>query len=232
MRPITAYPASLALVGLLIVHPGEAATSGYVGLGMGQMGVDFSLFVQRVDTKWRYEDGVRTGRLDMIGVQWSEPLAPWLAGGLSLGYLEVTRADDTLLAGRELGGYFAGVQLVATVLERGPFRLTADVDYRYHDADDRTGDRRIEMQWHSAGAGLGLRTRIAPGLALNTRARYGLVDGEQLVSGEQSGTHTFEDERAHTYVFGLEAAVQGGTIAVDWREGQSEGIGLYFRRAF
>lgn len=223
---------SLTVLALLAVSPANAADYGHLGVGTGPLGVDFSLLVERTDTQWRSAGGVQDTRRDLIGVQWVEPLAPRLAGGLSLGYIAVTQPGEPLLAGRELGGYFIGVNLIGALLQGRGFTVTGEADYRYHNADQQDEDQRLEMQWHEAGAGLGLRAQLAPGLTAYTGVRYGFMDGELLASGTLDQTRTFEDDRRETYVLGLEAAVQDGRVAVAWRSGQIEGISLFFRRGF
>lgn len=222
---------AVSLLAIVMAHP-AAVANGQPGVGMGPFGVDFSLFVERADSDWRFSDADRETRRDMIGVRWAEPLAPGLAGGVSLGYIGLTQAGDPLLAGRELGGYFVGINLFGALLQGRRITLTGEVDYTYHEVDDRDEAQRVEMQWHAAGVGLGARAPLGPGLALLAGARYGLIDGELLASGSLDDTRTFEEQRRETYLLGLEAAVQDGRVAVSWRGGQSRGFGLSFQRRF
>jgi hypothetical protein len=151
--------------------------------------------------------------------------------GLRGGYLELTSADDPVLAGIDPHGGYLGVTAAGTLWQAGRFRVIAQGEFGYNytwreDATDKTALRWTEGSLRLAGS-----FRAGP-VELNAGA-YSLTLRGRETSSSLALTRDFEAQDSSGMFGGVDLLLDDqGRIGVRLESGAREGFALVFARDF
>lgn len=195
--------------------------------------VDFNLHLQSVDSDWRYNKATRRTRINRAGVGWSETLGPRLSGGLMLGYLDLSQADNPVDTAKLGSGYYGGLHFDIKFIENHHLHLKLKLSLLYNNSQNQTANLHIENLWiqteENLLAKIPLNKQLTFRLGLN---RYQLR-GEQRSHGSLTSVSNFHQDQSIGYSVGLDVLVDyDASIGFDWSGGSRQGGRLYFRRLF
>ncbi|GEM_PF-1153901 len=227
---------------LLLVFSTLAAADVYVRGRIGgtvggdpQPGLGIDLHVERTDLDVRYDDGSAGDRLEIgrIGISLFESPAPGVRLGISIGRLGISQSGRPATAGLDPSGYFVGFDgLGRWALTR---RLSLELGGRvaYAEADDSSGDDRVDLDWWSAT----LRPAAAVTLGERVELRAGLraqwLDGDERVTGATRSTTGFREDRVTGGFVGIGLLTgNGGRIHLRADSGAARGLHLLFERSY
>lgn len=236
-------PWRLGCIGLCLLMVSTLATAdvsvrGRIGgtvSGDPRPGLGINLHVERTELDLRYDDGSAGDRLEVgrIGISLFESPAPGVRLGVSIGRQGISQSGRPATAGLDPSGYFVGFGALGRwALTR---RLGLEVGGRvaYAEADDRSGDDAVDLDWWSAT----LRPAAAITLSRRVELRVGLraqwLDGDERVTGNTRSTVGFrEDGVAGGFVdIGLLTG-NGGRVHLRADTGAARGLRLVFERRY
>jgi len=224
-----------ALLYLLLIAAGASAhAETYRGPDLGDRPVDFALVLGHSEVRLRYDDAtVHKASVDRLGIALTQYLSPALQGTLAAGYEGMTQSDNPDLAGQSPSGYYGALALRGTLFSGAHLDTALSVHYSYHRLEATPTDQDITLTWHQAWTELVAGLRPRPGLRLYAGARYGVIGGDQRLSGAVNRTTGFKQDRRTGYFGGLDWGVdRGGHIGVRVSGGQFLGVELSFARRF
>lgn len=218
----------LSLAGLFFLPLNlNAQTFNYQGR------VDFNVHLQSVSSDWHYDNNKRRSRIGRAGFGWSETLNSYLSGGLLLGYLDLSQADNPVNAGQFSSGYYSGLQLDGMIIDADYLSLKLNLSFLYNSTQNYDGDQRINNVWMQSQATLAAKIPFGERIGIRLAANIYNISGEQRNSGPVSGVNRFSDDISTGYSAGIDVVVdRGASIGFDWLAGNREGGRIYFRRRF
>ncbi len=205
----------------------RAQDLGYAGQ------VDFNLHFQSLKSDWRYDNTQRRTRISRAGFGWSESFGPNLSAGLSLGYLDLSQADNPLDTAKLSSGYYGGLQLDGHIIENRYLKLKLNLSFLYNDTQNQDASQNISNVWTQMEVKLLARIPLGDRLNLRLDLNGYRLRGQQRNSGSVSSIINFSQDQTSGYSVGLDLAVdRNGSIGFDWSGGNREGGRIYFRRLF
>jgi len=194
---------------------------------------DFNLHLQSVKSDWRYDNARYRTRISRAGFGWSETLGPYLSGGLSLGYLDLSQADNPLDTAKLSSGYYGGLQLEGQIIETRYLKLKLNLSFLYNDTQNQDASQKLTNVWTQTEIKLLARIPVSERLSLRLDLNSYRLRGEQRNSGSVSSIDNFTHDQSMGYSAGLDVAVdRNGSIGFDWSGGSREGGRVYFQRLF
>ncbi len=195
--------------------------------------VDFNVHLQSATSDWRYDNETRRTRIGRAGFGWSETLSPRFSGGLLLGYLDLSQADNPIDNGQITTGYYAGLQLNGKIIDTKFLSLKLDLSFIYNSTQKTREDQRVNNVWTQAEANLIARVPLGKRIGIQLGANTYNISGEQRNSGDISSINDFSETTRTGYSAGIDVAVdRSGSIGFDLFAGNREGGRIYFRRRF
>jgi len=195
--------------------------------------VDFNVHLQSVNSDWRYDNETRRSRISRAGFGWSETLSSYLSGGLLLGYLDLSQADNPVDVGQLTTGYYAGMQLDGKIIETKYLSVKLNLSFIYNSTQKYGADQRVNNVWTQSEAKLLARIPLGQRIGIRLAANNYRIRGEQRNSGSVSSINNFRQDTSTGYSAGIDVAVdRGASIGFDWLAGNREGGRIYFRRRF
>ncbi|HKK05847.1 MAG TPA: hypothetical protein VKA50_08375 [Gammaproteobacteria bacterium] len=231
------HPIGFAWLALILVSgalSNIAAAGTYRGPDLGDQLVDFALHLERSNTRLRYDGVTYDSTVERLGVTLTQSLGPGLDGLLSAGYEDITQADNPDLAGQAPNGYYGGIALRGHLLSSRRFDAAVSVHYSYHRLDTSpASDQDITLTWHQAWAEVVAGVRPSARLRLFAGARYGVLNGDQRLSGSVNRTTGFHQDTRTGYFGGLDVNVdRTGHVGLRVDGGQFRGAEMFFARRF
>ena len=219
---------------LLILTTAPAIADTYHGPDLGDRPADFALRIAHSDVRLRYDDGtVHKATVDRLGVSLTQHLSPGLHGTLSAGYEGMTQSDNPVLAGQSPSGYYGGVALRGQLLSGTYLDAALSAHYTYHRLEATPTGQDITLSWHQAWADVVAGLHPQSRLRLYAGARYGVIGGDQRLSGTVNRTTGFQQDRHTGYFAGLDWEVDPtGHIGLRVDAGQFRGVEMSFARRF
>jgi len=195
--------------------------------------VDFNVHLQSVTSDWRYDGEKRRTRISRAGFGWSETLSSYLSGGLLLGYVDLSQADNPLDTGKLTTGYYAGLQLDGKLVDTPYLNLKLNLSFLYNNTQNTENDQRVNNVWTQSEIKLLARIPLGKRLGLQLAANSYRIRGEQQNGKSVSSINRFQQDTRTGYSAGLDVVIDaGGSIGFDWLAGSREGGRIYFRRRF
>ncbi len=195
--------------------------------------VDFNVHLQSVNSDWRYDNETRRTRIGRAGFGWSETLSSHLSGGLLLGYLDLSQADNPLDVGKFTTGYYAGMQLDGKIIQAKYLSLKLNLSFLYNSTQKYGSDQRVNNVWTQSEAKLLARIPLGQRIGIRLAVNGYRIRGEQRNSGTVSSLTNFREDTSTGYSAGIDVAVdRSASIGFDWSAGNREGGRIYFRRRF
>lgn len=195
--------------------------------------VDFNVHFQSLTSDWRYDDVTRRTRISRAGFGWSETLTPYLSGGLMLGYVDLSQADNPLDTAKITTGYYAGLQLEGQLVNSNYLNLKLNFSFLYNDTQRYASDQRTNNVWTQTEIKLLARIPLGEKFGLRLNVNNYRIRGEQRDGGSISNVSTFRQDESTGYSAGLDVVIdRSASIGFDWLAGNREGGRLYFRRLF
>jgi len=159
--------------------------------------------------------------------------AAHLAGGLLLGYLDLSQADNPIDPGKITTGYYAGLQLDGKILDFKYLNLKLNLSFLYNSTQKYAADQRVNNVWTQTEVKLLARIPLGKRLGIRLAVNNYRIRGEQRNSGDISSINSFRQDSSSGYSAGLDVAVdRSASIGFDWSAGNREGGRVYFRRLF
>jgi len=195
--------------------------------------VDFNLHFQSLKSDWRYDNARRRTRISRAGFGWSESFGPHLSAGLSLGYLDLSQADNPLDTAKLSSGYYGGLQLDGRIIENRYLKLKLNLSFLYNDTQNQDASQNVTNVWTQMEIKLLARFPLGDRLSLLLDLNSYRLRGQQRNSGSVSSIDNFSQDQSAGYSAGFDLAVDhNGSIGFDWSGGSREGGRIYFRRLF
>ena len=200
-------------------------------------GSAFDLHVEREDLAVDYDDGSSGGdlRIGRLGIAFHETLAPFLRGGIRIGWAGLTQSDRRATGGLDPSGYFAELAFAGAWPHRAPVAVALDAGWRYTSVDDgnAAGDE-VEIDWQRLELRPALRLRLGPGVAARFGATAIAVDGdERRRAASTSVTTPFSADGTTGAFAALDLAwPDGDGITLGARGGNPTGLFVRFEQRY
>lgn len=205
----------------------------YRGPDLGATAQDFALRLEHSDVTLRYGGTDYHGTVGRLGIVLSQQLSPGLNGILSAGYEDISQPDNPDLVGQAPAGYYGGFALCGFLLAGPRIGASVSAHYSYHRLEARPTGQDIVVSWQQGWAQFVAAARLAHRLRLYAGERYGVIDGEQRLSGTVNSSTSFQQDRRVGYFGGLELNVdRTGYIRFQVSSGQFRGVTMLFARRF
>ncbi len=195
--------------------------------------IDFNLHLQSVDSYWRYDNTKRLTNISRAGFGWSETLGPKLSGGLVLGYQELSQAGNPLATAKLSGGYYGGLHLDMSLIDRRYLHLKLNLSLLYNDSQNQASNLSIDNIWIQTEENLRAQIPLSEQLNLRLTLNNYQLRGEQRSSGSLTDVSNFRQDQSLGYSIGLDVLVDyNASVGFDWSGGSRKGGRIYFRRLF
>lgn len=174
----------------------------------------------------------RDTRIDHVALVLNEPTWQRFYGGLRVGYVDISQADNPELAGFDLNGNSLGLRLGAFLIRNDHVNVfvQSDVDYLY--AEDEQDEQTAELDWTETTLQIGASVKLGPFRLSSGAYRYNL-SGEQALRGPADSTIRFSEEESTGATAGIELQVDPtGYIGIHTENGARDGTRLTFIREF
>lgn len=209
----------LVFLGGLAAAPAAADTSvrarGTLAL-VPEPGQGFNLYVERRDLDVDYVDASPGDRLEVgrIGIGWYESPVHGVRLGLTGGRQKLQQSDRSATAGRELTGYFAGLNAASgwSIGEHLLVEIRGSLEYS--EVEDG-GMPRVDLDWWSASLRPAVGVQLGDAVTLRAGTRAFWLEGDERVSGANASTTEFR-----------EAEVGGAFAGLDLHTGREGRVGL------
>jgi hypothetical protein len=174
----------------------------------------------------------RDTRIDHVALVLNEPTWQRFYGGLRVGYVDISQADNPELAGFDLNGNSLGLRLGVFLIRNDHVNVfvQSDVDYLY--AEDEQDGQKAELDWTETTLQIGTSVKLGPFRLSAGAYRYNL-SGEQALRGPIDSTFRFSEEESTGATAGIEFQVDPtGYIGIHTESGARDGTRLTFIREF
>ena len=172
-------------------------------------------------------------RTNQLGINWYEPFNHYFHGGLEIGYLEMTQADNPLASAQFTSGEYAGLLLRFFPVVTDTLSLSLNLNYRYSQTRGSSTDQETEFAWYSTKLGTELEYRPTSQLGLILATELHALDGEQRDSGTVAKITEIAENEQESLRFGINfKSSRNGVIGIEKITGFSNGTRLYFLRKF
>jgi hypothetical protein len=210
---------------LLLLLPLNAAAFEDTSVGV-------QLDWNRYDTTLRMNQTMRETRLTHVVLIVYEPFLHNVYGGLRLGYVDVSQADNPAVAGLRIDGNSLGVQLGVFLIRNEYMDITLQGDYDYLQANSEDDNQKVDFDWVETNIQFGATLKLGLFHLSGTAYRYS-IDGDQKLHSPINATTPFnQTERTGTSA-GIAIQVDPtGYIGVHAERGAREGVRLLFTREF
>lgn len=199
--------------------------------------LDDALLGLRLDWS-QYDTTVTTGntsrdtRIDHVALVLNEPTWRRFYGGLRIGYVDISQADNPELAGFDLNGNSLGMRLGAFLIRNDHVNVFVQGDFDYLYADDEQDNQTAEFDWTETTLQIGTSVKLGPFRLSAGAYRYNL-SGEQALRGPVDSTIRFSEEESTGATAGIEFQVDPtGYIGIHTESGARDGTRLTFIREF
>jgi hypothetical protein len=174
----------------------------------------------------------RDTRIDHVALVLNEPSWQRFYGGLRIGYVDISQANNPDLAGFDLNGNSLGLRLGAFLIQNDHVNVFVQGDFDYLYAEDEEDAQKAEFDWTETTLQIGASVKLGV-LRLSAGAyRYNL-DGEQTLPGATDSTTRFGEEKSTGATAGIEFQVDPtGYIGIHTESGARDGTRLTFIREF
>lgn len=196
--------------------------------------LEFTLSAQNLaaDLKFSTNSTYRT-KTNQLGINWYEPFTHYFHGGLEVGYLEMTQADNPLASAQYTSGEYAGLLLRFIPLVTDKLSLSLNLNYRYSQTRGSSTDQETQFAWNSAMFNTELEYQLTNQVGVLVAAEFQSLNGEQRDSGIVSKITEFTESRQQSTRFGVNFfSSRTGVIRIEKITGFRNGTRLYFVRKF
>ena len=196
--------------------------------------LEFALSAQNLtsDLKFSTNASYRT-KTNQLGINWYEPFTHYFHGGLEVGYLEMTQADNTLPSAQYTSGEYAGLMLRFIPLVTEKLSLTLNLNYRYSQTSGSSIDQETQFAWNTTLFNTELEYQLTKHFGVLVAAEFHNISGEQHDSGTVSKITEFTESRQQSTRFGVNfSSNRNGVIGIERITGFRNGTRLYFLRKF
>jgi hypothetical protein len=171
-------------------------------------------------------------RTRRITVHWREPFGERIRLGMLGGYSYLSQTRNTLIPGRDLDGYHAGLSLHASLLNFSAGQMYLSAKYLYENARHESGTLGVRVSLDTWQAALGLLIEPGRRVQLLAGIDYGRQDGTETATGAINRLRDIEDSRSGGFAgVGLRDE-RNGALGVIARDGFERGVSFYFKRLF
>ncbi|MCW9032528.1 MAG: hypothetical protein OQK58_13630 [Gammaproteobacteria bacterium] len=195
--------------------------------------LEFSLAAQNQTSTLAFTTNTYKTKINQLGINWYEPFTQYFHGGLELGYIEMSQADNTLSSARFTSGEYAGLLLRFIPLESEALSLRLNLNYRHSRTIGKNTDQDTQFAWNEALFISELEYRPVHNIGLILAVEYQALNGEQRDSGTISKITEFTESEQQSYRFGVHfTSNRTGVIGIEGFTGFKTGTRLYFLRKF
>lgn len=213
----------LSLLLLLLPLHAAAYDDALIGLRLDWSQYDTTLTMGGIN---------RDTRIDHVALVLNEPSWQRFYGGLRLGYVDVSQADNPALAGFDLNGNSLGLRLGAFLIQNDRVKVFVQGDFDYLYAEDEEDEQKAEFDWTETTLQIGASVKLGLFRLSAGAYRYNL-DGEQTLSGATDSTTRFGEEESTGATAGIEFQVDPtGYIGIHTESGARDGTRITFIREF
>jgi hypothetical protein len=196
--------------------------------------LEFTLSAQHLaaDLKFSTNSSYRT-ITNQLGINWYEPFTHYFHGGLEVGYLEMTQADNPLASAQYTSGEYAGLLLRFIPLVTDKLSLSLNLNYRYSQTSGSSTEQETQFAWNSAMFNTELEYQLTNQVGVLVAAEFQSLNGEQRDSGIVSKITEFTESWQQSTRFGVNFfSSRNGVIRIEKITGFRNGTRLYFVRKF
>lgn len=196
--------------------------------------LEFALSTQNQtsDLKFSSNTSYKT-KTNQLGINWYEPFTHYFHGGLEVGYLEMTQADNPLPSAQYTSGEYAGLLLRFIPLVTDKLSLRLNLNYRYNQTRGSSTDQETQFAWNTALFNTELEYQLTNQVGLLVAAEFQSLNGEQRDSGIVSKIAEFTESRQQSTRFGVNFfSSRNGVIRIEKITGFNNGTRLNFLRKF
>lgn len=171
--------------------------------------------------------------VEWIGISWRQALGLRVQGTLFGGSAALTQSNSSVTAGARLRGFHAGFALHINLWNRERAQLFLSSDYILQDVDDDIAGADVSLEWHQLQLELGASTSLGAAVCLYGGLNYGIIDGQQRLSGTVNETIDFDRGPVSGAFVGLEGNVEeNGFIGIELHSGLSRYAEIFFKHRF
>lgn len=171
--------------------------------------------------------------VEWIGISWHQKLGLRVHGTLFGGSAALTQSNSPVTAGARLRGFHAGFALHVNLWDRKRTHLFLSSDYTLQDVDDHIAGVDVSLEWHQLRLQLGASTPLGTAVCLYGGFNYGVIDGQQRLSGTVNATTDFDRGPVSGAFVGLEGNVEeNGFVGIELHSGLSRYTEIFFKHRF
>lgn len=194
--------------------------------------VGIQLDWNRYDTTLRINQTMHETRLTHATLIVYEPFRHKLYGGLRLGYVDVSQADNLAVAGLRIDGNSLGVQLGVFLIRSKYVDISLQGDYDYLQANGGEDDQKVDFDWVETNIQFGATLKLGLFHLSGTAYRHSIDGDQKLHSPVNTATPFSQTERTGTSA-GIAIQVDPtGYVGVHAERGARKGVRLLFTREF
>ncbi len=186
------------------------------------------------DVNWRYPNTtIRNTRLNSAAVSWYEDLGASFLGGMHIGYMEGTQADNPVPAARVMTGKWLDLDFQYAALDKSVLGLIFSLNYRYAELNGAQDLQMASWRWHTGTVGTTLRLGPSQGVFFTLGLTYQALNGEEVLTGPLTQVEKYKGNQHLGRHLGLHLALDHtGRISIEMRSGSERGGRVTFGRWF
>lgn len=186
------------------------------------------------DVDWRYSDAsVRSTHLNTASVSWYEDLGNHFVGGMHIGYMEGTQADNPIPAARVMTGKWLDLDFQYFVFDKPTVGLMLSLNYRYAEINGTQDTQIASWRWHRGTLGTTLRLGPTQGIYLILGLTDQAISGEEVLTGPTIQVEKFKANQHVGTHLGLNLSLDHtGRISIEMQSGAERGGRVTFGRWF
>ena len=195
--------------------------------------LEFSLSIEHQNTHFNFPSSHAKTSFDLLGINWYEPFSSSFHGGLEVGYLEMTQAENSVSSAKFSSGQYMGLLLRFLLIDNPHLTFDLNLNYRYNSSEGNTVGQRTEFAWYEGLFSAEMQFHLSENSQLLLAGEFHLLDGEQRDSGSINQITDFSETKQKGYRLGLNFKTnRKGVLGVEWLAGFRDGGRIYFRRYF
>ncbi|MFK5914073.1 MAG: hypothetical protein QM484_06845 [Woeseiaceae bacterium] len=192
---------------------------------------EYALLLSSQQTELLFSDQTNiTTDIDQLGILWYETFSSYFDAGLEFGYTEMTQLNNTSSVKLSSGEY-AGLLLRFTPIEKNLYSLELNINYRFNQSKGEVISQKTAFSWHKITLSPAFLFHALDELSFFAAPVYSITKGRQIDTGELSQTKTFQLKNNSGIRLGLDFKPdKTSKIRLEWSEGTTDGIRLFFSR--
>ncbi len=195
--------------------------------------LEYALHIDSSDSHLDINGQRLSTRVRSLGINWSEALAPGIAGSLQAGRLEMTQSGNPQASAVYTNGAYAGIALNIHIIENKRFLWDLSASYHLFETNGVTASQQTRFTWEQRYLGSTLLYTPMKKTGIFLGVDYYYLAGEQRDSGTTTTITTLSNSDTTGYRIGIQlASPPHGLISLAWLDGYRQGIQLRFRRIF